>query len=158
MGESSDISRESTVTLREITEKTLGDFLKMKVAGTQERFVASNAVSIAQAHFSRNAWFRGIYAGDAPVGFIMLWDEPEKPEYFLWRLMIGAPYQKRGFGRRAVGLLIEHVKTRPAARELLVSCVEGEGSPLGFYEALGFRSTGDYEGEELILKLDLGDP
>jgi diamine N-acetyltransferase len=53
------------VTLREITHETLGAILKLKVAPSQESFVASNAVSIAQAHFQpETAWFRGIYAGD----------------------------------------------------------------------------------------------
>jgi diamine N-acetyltransferase len=43
------------VTLRESTEETLGTILKLKVAEDQKAFVASNAVSIAQAHFSNEA-------------------------------------------------------------------------------------------------------
>ena len=62
----------------------------------------------------------------------MLDDNPEKQEYFLWRLMIGTPYQGKGFGRRAIELLIQYVRTRPAAKELLVSCGQGEGGPEGF--------------------------
>jgi diamine N-acetyltransferase len=40
------------ITLQEITEDTLKSILDLKVAKDQERFVAPNAVSIAQAHFS----------------------------------------------------------------------------------------------------------
>ena len=35
--------------------------------------------------------------------------------------MIAEPYHGRGYGRQAVDRLVEYVKTRPGARELLVS-------------------------------------
>ena len=35
------------------------------------------AFSIAEAHFSPLAWFRAVYAGDTPVGFVMLSDDPD---------------------------------------------------------------------------------
>ncbi len=56
---------DTEITLREITKETLRDILKLKVSSAQEQFVTSNAASIAEAHFSDEAWFRGIYAGDA---------------------------------------------------------------------------------------------
>jgi len=50
-----------------------------------------NAFSLAQALFSKKAWYRAIYAGKAAVGFLMLWDDDEEPNYFLWRFMIAEP-------------------------------------------------------------------
>ena len=76
-------------------------------------------MSIAEAHFEPKAWFRAIYAGEDPVGFVMLYDDPEKPEYYLWRLMIAGEHQRKGYGREALRLLVEHVRARPGARELL---------------------------------------
>lgn len=148
---------ESVVSLREIAKPNLREVLLLKVAPGQERLVASNAVSIAQAYFDRErAWFRAIYADDAPVGFVMLMDDPGKPEYFLWRLMIGAAFQGRGFGREAMRLLIAHVRTRPGATELLLSHEPGDGNPGPFYEALGFTYTGDVDPDgELIMRLAL---
>jgi len=151
-------TRSSTVSLREITEATLSDILRLKVDEAQNRFVATNAVSVAQAHFSKVAWFRAIYADETPVGFVMLSDDPVKPEYALWRLMVDARYQGLGFGRRAVERVIEHVRTRPGAQVLLVSCVEGEGSPIPFYQSMGFRLTGAHDDGEAILSLDLAAP
>jgi diamine N-acetyltransferase len=46
---------DTEVTLREITGETLGRVLELEVSDEQQRFVASNAVSIAQAHFSEHA-------------------------------------------------------------------------------------------------------
>jgi len=149
------VNNQAVVTLREITSETVREFCNLKVSDEQIKFVAPNAVSIAQAYFYKEAWFRGVYADDTPVGFIMLEDNREKPEYFLWRFMIDSRYQGLGYGKQAMMLFIDHVKTLPNAVELLTSCVPGEGSPQGFYEKLGFKLTGKSYDAELELKLEL---
>ena len=144
------------VTLQEITRETLGAILKLKVAPSQESFVASNAVSIAQAHFQpETAWFRGIYAGDEPVGFVMLDIDTTKPEYGVWRFMIDERQQGKGYGRKALHLVIEYVRTLPGATELLLSVVPGEGSPGPFYQGLGFTFTGEVQHGEHVMRLPL---
>ena len=148
-------SPDSKVTLREITADTVRVICGLSVTEEQKQFVAANALSISQAYFSKFAWFRAIYADETPVGFLMLHDDTEKPEYYLWRLMIDARYQGMGFGRRAVELLIEYVKTRPNATELFTSIHAIEGSPQKFYERLGFELTGDWEEEEAVMRLRL---
>jgi diamine N-acetyltransferase len=146
---------ESEVTLREIDADTVRAICALSVRDNQTQFVASNAVSIAQAHFSDHAWFRAIYASDVPVGFVMLEDMPEKPEYFLWRFMIDDRYQGMGFGRRAIELVVEDVRGRPGATELMLSVVQADGGPQAFYERLGFRLTGEYEEGEALMRLAL---
>ncbi len=156
MSEAEKPGRESIVSLKEITQETLRPFLNMKVAESQSKMVASNAVSIAQAHFEKYAWFRGIYANETPVGFIMLYDDSDKPTYFLWRLMVDEAYQGLGYGRKAIDQLIAYVKTRPNATELLVSHVkEMPGNPGPFYQKLGFEYTGEEDDGELIMRLTL---
>ncbi len=149
------VSTESKVSLREITKDTVRTICDLKVADSQQKFVAPNAVSIAQAYFSENAWFRAIYADESPVGFIMLYKDTEKPEYFLWRMMVDDKYQRMGFGYKAMILLIDYVKTLPDATELLTSCVPGEGSPEEFYRKLGFERTGEMDGIEVVMRLPL---
>jgi diamine N-acetyltransferase len=145
----------AVVTLREITRETVLPVLGLRVRADQTQFVADNATSIAEAHFTPAAWFRAVYADETPVGFVMLHDEPEKAEYFLWRFMIDAAHQRKGFGRRALELLIEHVRTRPGARELLLSYHPGEGSPRDFYRGLGFEDTGEVQDGEMVMRLRL---
>lgn len=145
----------ATVTLREVTKETVRAVLRLKVRPEQEAFVANNAVSIAQAYFEPKAWFRAIYAGEEPVGFLMLYDDPETPEYFLWRFMVDAAHQGKGYGKQALNLLVEHVRGRPGATTLGVSYVPGEGSPEGFYRAYGFVPTGEMDGDEAIAQLAL---
>ena len=69
--------------------------------------------------------------------------------------LIDARYQRMGYGRRAIGLLVEHVRTRPGASELLTSVVPGEGGPQPFYEGLGFAPTGEFDEGEAMLRLPL---
>jgi diamine N-acetyltransferase len=147
----------SEVTLREITEDTVAIICRLSDTLTepQKFMVAPNSFSLAQALFNKKAWYRAIYAGKAAVGFLMLWDDDEMPEYFLWRFMIAEPCQGRGYGAQAIQRLVEYVKTRPNAKELGVSCELGSGSPEQFYVRQGFVSTGEFLNDELVLKKTL---
>ncbi|UCE23684.1 MAG: GNAT family N-acetyltransferase [Candidatus Zixiibacteriota bacterium] len=146
---------EATVTLREVTADTVNAILALEVADNQKGFVATNAKSIAQAHFSEHAWFRAIYADEIPVGFVMLHIDTVKHEYFLWRFMIDRNHQKNDYGLRAMEQIIEYVRTLPGAEKIELSFVPGDGDPSGFYAKLGFVMTDRWEGKERIMVLTL---
>jgi diamine N-acetyltransferase len=151
-----NINKNSIVNLREVTKENLWDIFALEVAPEQSRYVATNEMSIAQAYFDREiARFRAIYADEIPVGFLMLSDDVNNQRYFLWRLMIDARYQKLGFAKRALELLFDYVRTRPGAKEILVSYRPGDAGPQGFYEKLGFVPTGEMLGDEVVLRRDL---
>ena len=154
-GQTVIITHESTVSLREVTADTVRAICKLDVSDSQKGFVAPNAVSIAQAYFEPKAWFRAIYADETPVGFLMIYDNPEESEYFLWRFMVDARYQKLGFGKRALDLLIEHVRSRPNAHELSLSCHPGDDGPEPFYRQYGFSRTGEFMGGEAVMRMDI---
>lgn len=149
------VARSAAVTLQPVTEDNLSAVIRLQLGPGQDQFVAPNSVSIAQAAYTRYAWPRAIYADATPVGFVMLADNPDLPEYFLWRLMIDHRYQRMGFARQAITQLIDYVCGRPNAKELLVSYVPGEGSPLPFYLSLGFVERGDEIDGERVMRLDL---
>lgn len=148
---------DSVISLRLISEETLRPILNLsnEMLPGQEQMVAPNAMSIAQAHFNEKAWFRGIYADDIPVGFVMLYDDPDTSKYFLWRLMIAGPHQGKGYGRKAIEKLIEYVRNRPGATELKTSYMPMPGGPWPFYQSLGFEPTGEMEGDEVVIRLGL---
>ena len=72
----------------------------------------------------------------------------------MWRLMIAAPFQGKGYGKLALEKLIQHLKVMGVPR-LYTSCGQGEGSPEGFYRGMGFTPTGDFYGDEIELLLEL---
>jgi len=149
----------SDVTLREITEDTVVQVIKLSVAESQKGFVAPNAVSLAQALFAKTAWYRAIYLGGEPVGFVMLHDEslldpPEPdPEIGVWRFMVDERFQGRGIGREALRQVIAHARAKGGFRALELSYVPGTGSPEPFYRSLGFEPTGRMDGDEVVLEL-----
>jgi len=143
------------ITLKKISSDTVRDICKLEVSESQRKFVATNALSIAQAYFEEKAWFRAIYNDETPVGFVMLYVDTEKPEYFLWRYMIDKEYQGENYGLDAMKLVIDHVRSLPNASEFKLSFVPGEGDPSGFYAKLGFVETDEWEDDEKIMVLKL---
>ncbi len=125
---------------------------------SQRKMVADNAVSIAQAHCSENAWMRAIYANGELVGFVLLHigsdyqDGIDCPGYFLWRFMIAGPQQGKRYGRMALDRLLAHLKAQ-GVPQLYTSCGQGEASPEGFYREMGFTPTGEMYGDEIELVL-----
>jgi diamine N-acetyltransferase len=153
---------ESNVTLREITADTVDAVIKLSVADSQKRFVAPNSVSLAQSIFAPEAWYRAIYSGEEPAGFVMLYDEslrstpPAAPKVAVWRFMVAAQYQGQGVGSAAMRLVIAHVRSKGCFRALELSYVPAEGSPEPFYLSHGFRNTDRIEDGERVMELSLG--
>ncbi len=145
----------AVVNLRPISEDNVNAIIKLDVAETQKDLVAPNSVSIAQAAHTTDRWERAIYADGEPVGYVLLSENRTKPRYYLWRYMIDHRYQGMGFGRRAMELVIDYVRTLPNAAEMYVTYVPVDHGPRGFYAGLGFADTGvEHEGE-LEMKLEL---
>ena len=150
------------VTLRPVDDENRADLEALAVRPDQTHFVATVAKSYtdAAADPESHPLMWGLYAADEPVGFVMLSDgaepieaEPGRWRYGLWRLLVDARHQGRGYGRAALDLVTEYLTTRPDATELYTSAVPGEGSPLPFYERYGFVQTGEVDDGEVVLRL-----
>lgn len=149
------VSPDAEVSLRRVTASTVNAICALSdtLSEAQRNKVADNGTSIAEAHFSENAWFRAIYADDVPVGFVMLhigsdYDTIDCPGAFLWRLMIAGPHQGRGYGKAAIGLVVRELRARGFG-ELFTSYGQGEASPERFYAGLGFVLTGEVYDDEV---------
>ncbi|USX52524.1 GNAT family N-acetyltransferase [Lentzea sp. HUAS12] len=151
------------IRLVEITETNRDAVVALRVHPSQERFVASVERSFRDARENPEAkpWFRAVCDGDTPVGFVMLcWDLVPRPgllgPFFLWRLLVDAEHQGRGYGRAILNEVVALLRAE-GATELLTSCVPGEGSPEPFYRGYGFVPTGETDEDgEVILRLELG--
>lgn len=138
------------VTLRRITRRNYRKIIGLKVKPEQKALIASNAVSMADAYFYREAWMRAIYLGKKPIGFVMLGDNSLKykfikrfkPFLYIWRFMIADEYQRKGYGTKAMQRVIEHAKSKYNAEELITYTLPQNKNALEFYKKLGFKLTG----------------
>jgi diamine N-acetyltransferase len=153
----------ASVTLREITPANRVLVEAMQVSPAQETFVDGVGRSLDEAAATplSRPWCRAVYAGDDPVGFVMLGDDVPPGNavipwrYYLWRMLVDRRHQGHGYGRAGLHLVIRYLRTRPGADVLVTSIVPGPGSPLGFYLAYGFEPTGEWFDHEQVLALRL---
>jgi diamine N-acetyltransferase len=152
----------AVVSLRPVTEANREAVEALRVTPAQERFVSSVADSLLEATREPDgrAIVWAVHAGETPVGFVMISDDVGSPDYiphYLWKLLIDARYQRRGFGTAALDLIVEYFRGRPGVDTVWTSAGEGAGSPIPFYERYGFERTGEIVfGDEILLRLALG--
>lgn len=170
--------------LEKVTEDNVEDIVDLKVAKEQKGFVASNDWSLIDAYLAlaegKPVFPFGIYREDRPVGFIMIsyqnnwegyahdaWINSDeyrfyrgKPYYYIWRFMIDRRYQQRGYGREAIRLALDFIRTFPCGEAEYCALSYGPKNQVaqGFYRSLGFvEFDRSYfgEGDELsaVLKL-----
>lgn len=126
-------SENEKVRLVKIDTDNFDDLIELSVTDPQKDFVASNVYSLAEA-YATNAEGNfaqpfGIYAGEKPVGFLMIgyFHKPDKPKddeeeetpdyvhenYLFWRFMIDKEHQQKGYGREAMKLALDYIRTFP---------------------------------------------
>ena len=131
------------ITLKEITRDNIDEVLELKVSENQTAYVSSNGDSLAQAYvYPKTAYPFAVYEDSTVVGFIMMGYYEAKAYYTLWKFMIDARYQNRGYGRKALELGIRYLKDRFDVSEVYTGVVPGNTVAKGLYESVGFKDTG----------------
>lgn len=153
------------VRLEKISYKNVWKILHLKVREEQADFVATNTESIVEAYLALagggTALPFAVYDDDTPVGFLMIgygaldWEDAPGiayDNYCIWRLMIDERFQGRGFGRQALELALEYVKTAPCGKaEYCWLSYEPENvNAKALYRSMGFEETGEMDGDEII--------
>ncbi|MBR0461716.1 MAG: GNAT family N-acetyltransferase [Erysipelotrichaceae bacterium] len=162
--------------LEKITYMNIWDILDLKVADSQKEFVAENVDSIATAYAALgtecSAFPFGIYDDHTPVGFVMIgfneaimydaFDDVEPPKslsnnYSIWRLMIDEKYQGKGFGKEAIKLALDFIRTWPCGKsEYCEISYEPENKDAArLYRYFGFEENGEMDGDEIVAVLKL---
>ena len=147
------------VSLRTLDDSNREAVEALRVSQSQEQFVSSVTDSLQEAadHPDARPIYWAVYDDDTPVGFVMIADEVDNPEYipqYLWKLLIDERHQRQGFGSATLDLIVEYFRGRPGVEVLNTSAGQGEGSPLGFYEHYGFERTGEIRFDEVMLRLE----
>ena len=153
--------------LVKVTAKNFDELIELEVNEDQKNYVADNCYSLAEAYATiadgeAAAMPFGIYDGETPVGFLMIgynvrgdWDDEtpdfSKNSYLIWRFMIDKKYQGKGYGRAAMTLALDYIKTFPCGKaDCCWLSYEPENevakklyASFGFVEQPGFYKEGD---------------
>ena len=134
----------------EITNQNLQEVCLLQVREEQRPFVADNMLSLAEAFATRNEGHAAlpfaIYDDDTLIGFVMLGygtvGDEEEPEiaagnYCLWRLMLGAAHQGKGYARPILDWVVSYVKGFPCGP----ARPNTSGSPMSRRTPTAVRST-----------------
>jgi diamine N-acetyltransferase len=145
--------RDHVIEFREIDRHNFFDVIDLKAAEEQKHFVAPNVFSLAQAKAFPECICLAIYHGDVLVGFTMYCMDYDDKEYWIYRLMIDAKHQSKGYGKAAMEKLIERIKQDQEHKVIYLS-FEPENNPAkGLYQKLGFEADGRVIDGEIVYKL-----
>ena len=143
------------IQFKSITEENFSALMQMK-RPEGERFVASNAYSLAQAWLYRDAgdvYPFAIYHDETPVGFMMLDEDVEERCLVLWRVMFPVEHQNKGYGTQAVRKIVQLAKESGKYDFMILTCAPENKIARHVYEKLGFRPTGEASSGEDEYKL-----
>ena len=145
------------VRLVKVDTKNFDALIDLKPFESQENFVAPNIYSLAEACANtaegRYAQPFGIYDGETPVGFLMIGfdiaDEDADREkypflnnnYLIWRFMIDKNHQKKGYGKAAMQLALDFIRTWPCgeAEYCWLSYEPENETARKLYRSFGFK-------------------
>jgi histidinol dehydrogenase len=133
--------------------------MKLQVAAGQRAFVSPVDRSLAQVAYEPCGRAMAMFDGEQAVGMMLLYDvrkDDEDPanQLYVWRLLVDARFQKRGYGRLAMAWVVDEAR-REGYAEVGLSHVDKPGHAGAFYQKLGFAYTGEVDGVELKMLLKL---
>ena len=141
------------VTLRTVTPDNFDAVISLRVADDQTTFVAPNLYSLAEAFVEPTYRPFAIFAGDEAVGFTMYGCDELAGAWWIVRLMVAHPQQGKGYGRRAMELLIALMIERHGMLEIVTSHEPGNDVAASLYRTLGFVDTGEMDEGEHVMRL-----
>ncbi len=147
------------IELKPIDAGNRDDVIRLSVSTQQRQYIATNEDSLKEAQDNIEiARPFAIYVNGTMVGFAMFaFDENnEDPcdRYWLWRFMIDASLQQKGYGSAALKEIIEYFQEN-GADQITLSTKESNKEALGLYHKFGFKENGDMNDDEIVLKLYL---
>ena len=156
--------------LEKLTYKNFDDVFDLDIKKSQYPFVADNVYSVAEAYVTEvnggHVFPFAVYNDNTLVGFVQLAygenaDQDgvsvEKENYEIWRLMIDKRYQGNGYGKEALKLAIDFIKTFPCgkAEYCWISYNPENVVAKNLYASLGFVETDEMCDDEVVALLKL---
>ena len=142
----------------------LFDVLNLDVKEYQKQFIATNAISLAEAYvYTKNGDFvapLAVYDNDAIIGFVMLaYDKKigiSNGNYLLFRFMIDKHFQDQGYFKPIMDKVLDYVRTAPAGLSNNFGCLMNQKWTCKILlPQLWIKETGEIFENEVVAIYDL---
>lgn len=140
-----------------INESNFKDVIKLAVTNEQKKFVASNMYSLAEAYAIPHLEPRAIMDDDNLIGFLMYTLQDDEYDHCaaLWRFMIAPEYQGKGYGHKAMMVLIDYLKGIDSIDRFLTSYEPENEHAKALYTKCGMKENGDISDGEVVTIMSL---
>ena len=142
------------IELIDLTRENWQAVAALTVSPEQEDFVASNLKTIAEVQFYPSSVCRVIATEGRPVGLAAYGIDTDDGSLWLFRFMISASEQGKGYGRAALVRLIETWRAMPIGCVCLAYDPDNVAAER-LYQSLGFVPGDIGEHGDRIARLDL---
>ena len=146
------------ITLQKVDKSNFIPCFDLELNDWQKEFVSHPIRSLAQAYvYYKQCTPFAVLSGGEVVGYIMVIYDYDEETYNIWHLMIDGAHQGKGYGRTAMELALDYIRTKPfgASSRVLMTVNPENRAAFGLYRSLGFSATGRSDEEEIELGLTL---
>ena len=129
--------------------------IPLRVSPQQEKYVANSTTLLARAYGYRHLGSVAyvIYEDASPVGMALYYDCPPSNAYDFSQFFIDERYQGKGYGKNAAQLIIDRMKQEGRFQKIVLCYVEENEGARIMFKSLGFKHTGDVDGDEITMEL-----
>lgn len=145
----------SSISVNHIGREDYDCVRSLHVSEDQSSFVASNEDSLDEAEDNPACVPLIIRAKGEPVGFAMYALDEDDGNYWIYRLMIDARVQGKGYGRAALMQIIRMIAEHPDCSRVILGVKPDNKQARRLYESVGFHVTGDIIDGETVMKYEL---
>ena len=142
------------IQLREMTQENFWEVIELKVNDKQKGFVLENSISIAQSKIQPECIPLAIFNDGTLVGFLMYCIDRDDGNYWVYRLMIDRKYQRKGYAKKAMEVLLNEIKKDKNRNKIMLDVKMESIEAVELYKSLGFYFTGQVFGTSHVMELE----
>ncbi|STQ89569.1 GNAT family N-acetyltransferase [Iodobacter fluviatilis] len=152
-----DQSPDLSIMLKPVSQENWVACAKLELLPEQANLLApnTNIYSIAESKFEPHYQPRAICMADQVIGFLMYCPDVDLPDpglYWLFRFMLGAEYQGKGYGALAIRLALAEMKLAGARRVITMHKPSNQIASR-LYQRMGFCEVGYADDGDVELEL-----
>ena len=118
-----------------------------------EQWIANNAFSLLQCVYDRNWDCRILMDAETAVGFVFYGYDCDEDHYLLCRYMIDVKFQKQGYGKAFLPLVIDLIRNQYGCLDVYTSVHDDNLHALHLYTSFGFERTEEMDADERVYVL-----